>query len=412
MQLDVLIFGGGAAGLWLLDELTRRGARALLLEADRLGSGQTIASQGIIHGGLKYTLQGALTPSAVQIREMPALWRDCLAGDRSPDLSRVRLRTSACHLWRTHSLGSRLGMIGARVGLRVAPQVVADDERPPALARCPGVVARLEETVLAPESLLETLFAENAKHVLSVATSQVQIACAAPANVRDVRISDPQTGAVLNLVPRHVVLAAGRGNAELRRRCGLAQTAMQTRPLHMVLVRGDLPLLNGHCVDGRTTRVTITSDRDVAGRTVWQVGGQIAEVGVQLDERSLLARAADELRAAIPGIDLSEVEWASYRVDRAEQSTAGAARPESVGVLCEGNVITAWPTKLALVPYLAERILEYIGPIEADSHETGAAETAICDAWTRPQIALLPWVTPRPWFRTGELGHTRRREAA
>ena len=26
MQLDVLIFGGGAAGLWLLDELARRGA--------------------------------------------------------------------------------------------------------------------------------------------------------------------------------------------------------------------------------------------------------------------------------------------------------------------------------------------------------------------------------------------------
>ncbi len=63
---------------------------------------------------------------------------------------------------------------------------------------------------------------------------------------------------------------------------------MQTRPLHMVLVRGELPHLNGHCVDGRTTRVTITSDTErsetsAAGRTVWQVGGQIAEIGVALD---------------------------------------------------------------------------------------------------------------------------------
>ncbi len=95
MQVDVLIFGGGAAGLWLLDELARRGDRVLLLEAARLGAGQTIASQGIIHGGLKYTLQGALTPSAVQIREMPGLWRDCLAGRRLPDLRNVRLR-AAC----------------------------------------------------------------------------------------------------------------------------------------------------------------------------------------------------------------------------------------------------------------------------------------------------------------------------
>ena len=52
MELDVVIFGGGAAGLWLLDVLREAGFGVLLLEADRLGTGQTIASQGIIHGGL------------------------------------------------------------------------------------------------------------------------------------------------------------------------------------------------------------------------------------------------------------------------------------------------------------------------------------------------------------------------
>jgi glycerol-3-phosphate dehydrogenase len=411
MQLDVLIFGGGAAGLWLLDDLTRRGARALLFEADRLGSGQTIASQGIIHGGLKYTLQGALTPSAVQVREMPGLWRDCLAGVRRPDLRGVRLRAAHCHLWRTDAFASRLGMIGARVGLRVAPQVLANDERPAALARCPGVVARLDEPVLAPESLLDALLRENRARVLSVATSQIEIELDAPGSVRTVRLSEPATGAHLDLAPRHVVLAAGRGNAELRRRCGLAETVMQSRPLHMVLVRGELPPLNGHCVDGRATRVTITSDRDADGRTVWQVGGQIAEIGVQLDERSLLARAADELRTVIPGIDLSRAEWAGYRVDRAEQVTAGGTRPESVGILCEGNLITAWPTKLALVPYLAERILERVGSIGAESNES-SAETAICAAWPRPQVALLPWETPRTWVTTSELSDVRRRNAA
>ena len=56
---DVVIFGGGVAGLWLLDELVRRGRDALLLESSRLGTGQSIAAQGIIHGGLKYSLAGA-----------------------------------------------------------------------------------------------------------------------------------------------------------------------------------------------------------------------------------------------------------------------------------------------------------------------------------------------------------------
>jgi glycerol-3-phosphate dehydrogenase len=416
MQLDVLILGGGAAGLWLLDELARRDARVLLLEADRLGTGQTISAQGIIHGGLKYTLQGTLTSSAVQIRDMPGLWRDCLAGGCRPDLRQVRLRAPHCHLWRTDSLGSRLGMMGARVGLRVAPQVLANDERPAALARCPGVVARLDEPVLATDSLLEVLVAEHTSRVLHVPASQIQFDLDGPGRVRSVRLTQSQTSAKLNLSPAHIVLTAGRGNAELRRRMGLAETAMQSRPLHMTMVRGNLPSLNGHCVDGRTTRVTITSDRDAQGRTVWQVGGQIAEIGVELDERSLLARAAAELQAVIPGLDLSRAQWATYWVDRAEQSTSGGHRPESVGVVCEGNSITAWPTKLALVPYLAQTILDRLGTFASRADEAraevSAAESAICAAWPRPRVAPLPWDAPRAWLATDELRETSRREAA
>jgi glycerol-3-phosphate dehydrogenase len=417
MQLDVVIFGGGAAGLWLLDELRRRGARALLLEADRLGAGQTIASQGIIHGGLKYTLQGALTPSAMQIREMPGVWRDCLAGARQPDLRGVRLRTAHCHLWRTDSFGSRLGMFGARVGLRVAPQSLAPDERPAALRRCPGIVARLDEQVIAPESLLAVLLEHNATRILSIAGCQIEIAFRGQSTVESVSLFNPDTGSRLSVVPRHVVLAAGRGNAELRRRCGLPDAAMQSRPLHMVLVRGNLPVLNGHCVDGRATRVTITSDRDACGRTVWQVGGQVAEIGVELEERSLLAQAADELEAVIPGIDLSACEWSTYRVDRAEQAMAGGKRPESVGIVCEGNVITAWPTKLALVPCLAERVIEQVGPFAADLAEPDLAEpsveeAAIYEAWPRPAVAPLPWEVQRQWSTTENLRDVRRRKAA
>jgi hypothetical protein len=342
---------------------------------------------------------------------MPGLWRDCLAGVRKPDLSGVRLRATGCHLWRTDSLGSRLGMIGARVGLRVAPQVVADDERPPALLRCPGGVARLDEQVIAPESLLATLFRENAGRVLSVATAQIDIELDGAANVRTVRLSDPQTGVRLILEPRHVVFAAGRGNAELRRRCGLSSVAMQSRPLHMVMVRGALPALNGHCVDGRATRVTITSDTDADGRTVWQVGGQIAEIGVELEERSLLVRAAAELQSVIPGIDFSGAEFAGYRVDRAEHVTPRGTRPESVGILSEGNLITAWPTKLALVPHLAGRILEHIGLVGAVLPEPKREEQAVCDAWRRPQVASLPWDVPREWFATAELSDAKRRAA-
>src|SRR5665213_2066743 len=50
---DIAIFGGGIAGLWLLNRLRTAGYSALLFESGALGGGQTNKAQGIIHGGMK-----------------------------------------------------------------------------------------------------------------------------------------------------------------------------------------------------------------------------------------------------------------------------------------------------------------------------------------------------------------------
>ena len=297
MELDVLIFGGGATGLWLLDRLSRRGDRVLLLEARRLGAGQTVASQGIIHGGLKYTLQGLLTPAAREIRGMPDVWRQSLAGLGAPDLQNTRVRADCCHLWRSDSLRSRLGMLGARVGLHVAPQPVSPAECPAVLAGCPEPVARIEEQVISPASFIADLAQQHRPRILAIdAAAGLECLTGQPGVAVRVRVAHPSTGQRLEISPRHIVLAAGGGNGALRRRLGLPADQMQKRPLHMVLVRGRLPVLNGHCVDGARTRVTITTDCDASGRTVWQIGGQLAEEGVSFDEQSLVRRAAAELR--------------------------------------------------------------------------------------------------------------------
>ena len=43
-------------------------------------------------------------------------------------------------------------MFGAKAGLHVAPRTLGEDERPAALAECPGTVARLDEQVIEPAS--------------------------------------------------------------------------------------------------------------------------------------------------------------------------------------------------------------------------------------------------------------------
>ena len=399
MQLDAVIFGGGVAGLWLLDELLRRGCSVLLLEAAELGSGQTVVSQGILHGGLKYTLQGLLTPSASAIREMPVVWRNCLAGNQSPALTGTRIRAEFCYLWRSESLFSRLGMIGAKFGLRVTPQSVSKQERPAVLKHCPGTVARLEEQVISPAELIADLSRRNRDSLLKIDAEQgLAFEVEKPGLIRRIQMTQPESQQHMELKPRHVIFTAGAGNASLRRQAGLTSAVMQRRPLQMVMLRGDLPTLNGHCVDGAKTRVTITSDLDSSQRTVWQVGGQIAEEGVFMQASTLIAHTKSELETVLPCLDLDDVEWATYRVDRAEAVTSGVKRPETFQIVREGNTITAWPTKLVLAPKLAEEIAANIEP-----HTIVDADMNSLTGWPRPDVALPPWETCPRWYRWDQI---------
>ena len=104
--------------------------------------------------------------------------------------------------------------------------------------------------------------------------------------VTAITLTDP-AGARLTLQPKQIVFTAGRGNESLCVSAGLRHRAVR-RPLHMLMARGPLPDLNGHCVDAGRTRVTITSDNDDTGRRVWQVGGQVAEDGVEMDPESFV----------------------------------------------------------------------------------------------------------------------------
>jgi glycerol-3-phosphate dehydrogenase len=406
IDVDVVIFGGGATGLWLLDQVSRRGDRVLLLEAGRLGAGQTVASQGIIHGGLKYTLQGLLTPAAREIREMPDVWRQCLTGRRTPDLRNTRLRAECCHLWRSDSFRSRLGMLGARVGLHVAPHEVSAADRPEVLSGCPGPVARLEEQVLSPASFVADLARQHRPRILKIdAEAGLEFVTAKSGGAPQVRVEHARTGELVEISARQIVLAAGAGNTVLRSKLGLPADQMQKRPLHMVLVRGNLPLLNGHCVDGARTRVTITTDADSAGRTVWQVGGQLAEEGVTCDEPTLVRRACDELHAVLPGVSFCDCEFGTYRIDRAERAMPRGGRPDTATVLADGSILTVWPTKLALAPQAAQIVVALLPRKDPNIAGKSVFDPTELADWPRPEVALPPWETFLTWYRLNRNSH-------
>ncbi|WP_428386865.1 FAD-dependent oxidoreductase [Mucisphaera sp.] len=399
LPVDVLIFGGGVAGLWTLATLRDHGVAALLVESNRLGEGQTVSAQGILHGGIKYTLSGAMNDSARAHRDAPALWHRSLRAEAQPSLAQTTVLTEHCYLWRTSALSSIAGMVGARAGLATKPIKLAPGERPRVLSQCPGEVFRVDEWVIDPVSMVANLSQPHAGAIIR-AKGLPQVAMDGE-HITRVELTDP-AGHHLAIQPRHILLTAGRGNASLRQAMGLANEVTQKRPLHMLMMRGDLPDLYGHCVDGAHTRATITSGKARDGQTVWQVGGQVSEDGVDMDINQLLTHGKREIEAVLPGIDLSDITWSAYRVDRAEASNRFGRKPDSSTLRRDGNVLTAFPTKLVLAPYLAAMVLEAIDPTDNDKQRSADMQAELASAladWQRPDVACAPWDEDVPWTR-------------
>ncbi len=352
LSTDVLIVGGGVAGLWLNARLRRRGFSTLLVDKGALGGGQSVKSQGIIHGGTKYALSGALTGASEAIADMPRRWREALEGRGELDLRGVRLLSDAHYLWSPGSLAGNLTSFFASKAVRSRVGQVKGADLPPALQHpnFRGKVYRLSELVLDVPSLLERLVQLAGDSLLAAQRIEP---LREDGELRGLRIDGREIRA------QRIVLTAGAGNAELLAALDLELPAMQTRPLHMVMVKAPtLKPLYAHCLGGGSKpRITVTSHPAADGEWVWYLGGDLAEAnGVARDEAAQIAAAKKELAELVPWIDLSAAHWATLRIDRAEPAQSALARPDNAFLAEQGRLLVGWPTKLALSPDFADRV--------------------------------------------------------
>jgi len=396
IQADVVVFGGGVAGLWLLNRLRQTGYRALLVETQALGMGQTRHSQGIIHGGTKYALTGVLNQSANAVAAMPQLWADCLAGRGPLDLSGVRVLSEGQYLWSTASLSSRMAGFFASKVMQSRTRSLDEAERP-AIFTDPqfrGQVYCLNEPVLDAGSLVQNLAAPCRDRLLSADwPNGISID---PASL-NVTLHSTAHGP-LELSAQRLVFAAGQGNRGLLDAVGHAAPKMQLRPLHMVIARGELPTVYAHCLGASSVpRITISTHSDGQGKRVWYLGGQLAEEGVERSPGEQIAAARSELEALLPWVDLSRLDWSTLRIDRAEVKYDGK-RPEDAFVDEREGIITGWPTKLALSPRLADAVIARLEDGEIPpAGEFSPEELDRLAAWPAPEYAPLPWEEESRW---------------
>ncbi len=389
--VDIAIVGGGVAGLWLLNRLCKSGYNAVLLEHKALGSEQTMASQGMIHGGIKYTLGGALSGASQAVADMPEHWRKCLSGQGDVDLRGARVLSDHFYLWSGASVTSRMATFLGSKATRGRVEHVAAAERPALFqeSRFKGNLYKLVDMVLDVPSVVRAL-ADNYRERIFLLDWQ-QATWAQLAN-GDTALNLNDANQPWQLQAGAFVLCAGQGNAQLLADLGAAQPQMQRRPLQQVMVRHHHPhRFYGHCLGAESVpRLTISSHPCGDGSQVWYLGGSLAERGAQQNASELIARAQRELTELMPWVDLGNAQWATLNVDRAEPLQRNFARPDQAFARWASNcanVIAAWPTKMTLAPNLADQVVKLL----ADRGCSGSGLQAVDLALPAPPLAATPW---------------------
>ncbi len=351
---DIVIFGAGIAGLWLHARLRSQGYNALLLETHAVGGGQSIASQGIIHSGLKYAFAGKVNKLAKSISAMPDRWRACLNGTGELDLSATDVSTQSQILMIPSGLMGGLVKLVTKKVLGGQVREIPKSEWPNDIVRSgfKGQLVYMDEPVLNVPSLVRALCTPYHDSIRRIEWDDVSF------DGKDLHIGKH------TITADHFIFTAAGNNHAIATSLG-HDTGLKTqaRPLRMGMLRPAPFALYAHLVGQSDKPVaTITTHKDKDGTLVWYLGGGVAERAKESDPLEVYKSTIKGLTKYLPKLDLSNVQWNSLPIDRFEgKSDKEGWMPDTPVIHSHGTYHYCWPTKLTFSPLLADKVFAFIG---------------------------------------------------
>lgn len=348
-EIDIVIFGAGIAGLWAFNRFKRMGYDVLLLESEAIGCGQTIASQGIIHSGLKYAFAGKINKLAQSISAMPDLWRAALKGEGDVDLSAAEYNAESQYLLIPSGFMGGLVKLVTKQALGNNVHEVSKNDWPEEIKASgfKGTVVFMDEPVLEIGSVIRALCAPY-KNCIRKITSP----------------DEPFEFLERNHIKaKHVIFTSAASNAHVAKASGHAGgLETQARPLLMGMMKPAPYTLYAHLVGSSDKPVaTITTHQTSEGELVWYLGGGIAERDKTADIAEVIEATRKGFAKYLPQVDLSNVQWAALPIDRIEgKSDIDGWMPDTPTIHSVENVHYCWPTKLTFAPLLSDRLVERI----------------------------------------------------
>lgn len=348
MKPDIVIIGAGIAGLWLHNLLKSKGYDVLLLEKNAIGSGQTIAAQGIIHSGLKYAFAGKINKLAQSISAMPDRWRAAFQRQGDVDLSSARVNASSQVMLIPN------GLMGGLVKL-VTKQVLG------------GNVYEIDKADW-PEDIIKSGFKGSVVNMDEpvIDTTSLIRALASPYKDSIKKIDDRDPLEFLkahNIAPKKIIYTAAASNHEFAKQFG-EDKGLQTqhRPLIQAFLKPAPFELYAHLVGTSEKPVaTITTHKCEDGTLTWYLGGAVAERPIDSDPNDAIKAAIKGFQKYMPNINLETLDWATWSINRVEgKSDTDGWMPDTPSLHKTGDAIYCWPTKLTFAPLLGDKVLTEI----------------------------------------------------
>jgi hypothetical protein len=367
MNADIVIVGAGIAGLWTLAQLRGLGYNAVLLESRSIGGIQSIASQGIIHSGLKYAFAGKINALAKSISAMPDLWREALKGNGPVNLSAAKTSSHSQYLLIPP------GIMGGLVKLVASKTLdgVQETDMPPEIKNSgfTGSTVHMNEPVLDIPSVIRALAEPHKNYIRKI---------------------DAGADAFSLIEAQMYIFTAAAGNEEIARQY-TENIGMETqaRPLLMGMLK-DAPFsLYAHLVGVAEKPVaTITTHTANDGSLVWYIGGAVAERVKESNPQETYEAIRTALVKYLPLVNMSTMAWAALPIDRIEgKSGTQNWMPDTPTIHDAGHAMYCWPTKLTFAPMLADMILKKLNEKQINPSYTISDFSSLPEA----PYAITPW---------------------
>lgn len=435
VEVDVLIVGGGAQGLWLLNDLSKRHYRAVLLERGELGGGQTCHSHGLIHRGHYYDDVDMM----IVLNAAAQFWEAFVDEKGISKLNPSRALAG----FGPGTAVERHTYFWKSAGLRFYP--------------CRGKPAVLDGGAV--KYLFETEeFSLDASEVIAGlsrdsdhATYKLDDRDDALKFVHDrksiERVEAVLSGQHVEFRPRFVIISAGVGNYGLLAKLGAgtnsvpAGTLVQAeRKNHMMVLRGGhLPMmtavfpirggLQGVFLCPRTDPVTrqpvwLASDHNSMPFHMASGGSSRTDSAPSED---WVKRMLISLRATAPAVfadgAADGLDVAVYTGLTAERNFGAGQHMTDLYIDPFGfeNVLTIWPTKLTMTPFASNIALRFVRPKvpepagewpRVEREITAPAPQVAHEMWLREEIKTThecktPWAPYSEFVERWHLGSKR-----